>query len=121
MEKFWLWPMSIAIAILARFPSYEPSAGVVYLIGGSAIAFCLYKIFTTTQDIKSEKIYMRLTRDSIHYHDLNKTYVIPWTNINEFYVENNEIASSRGSRRRESLYIITKEPKEKLQIYTIQS
>ena len=112
----WLWPMGIAIAILARFPSYEPSAGMVYLIGSGAIAFCLYKIVTSIQNIKSEKIYMKLTTDSIHYHDENNVYVIPWTNITEFYVENNEITNSRSTRRRESLYIVTKDPKDKLQI-----
>lgn len=112
----WLWPMGVSMAILINYPSYEPSAGFVYLLGGGVIAFCLYKIVTGVEVMKSGKIYMKLTSDSVHYYDENNAYVIPWTNIKEFLVRNNEVRSSRGISRRESLYIITKDHKEKLRI-----
>ena len=112
----WLWPMGIVIAILMNYPSYEPSAGIVYLLGGGAIAFCLYKTFNSLKTLNSGKIFMKLTSDSLYYQDEARKYDIPWTNIREFLVENIEKRTTRGISKSESLYIITKDNDDKLQI-----
>ena len=112
----WLWPMGIVIAILINYPSYEPSAGIVYLLGGGAIAFCLYKTFNSIKTLKSGKIFMKMTSDSLYYQDEAGKYDIPWTSISEFLVENIEKRTSRGISKSESLYIITKDNDDKLQI-----
>ena len=112
----WLWPMGIVIAILMNYPSYEPSAGIVYLLGGGAIAFCVYKTLNSLKTLKSGKIYLKLTSDSLYYQDEARKYDIPWTNIREFLVENIEKRTTRGISKSESLYIITKDNDDKLQI-----
>ena len=112
----WLWPMVFVIVILINFPSYEPSARIVYLLGGGAIAFCLYKAFSSIKTIESGKIFMKLTSDSLYYQDEARKHYIPWTNISEFLVENNEVRDQNTTRRMELLYVITKDNQEKLQI-----
>ena len=114
----WLWPMVFVIVILINFPTYKPkpSARIVYLLGGGAIAFCLYKAFSSIKTIESGKIFMKLTSDSLYYQDEARKYDIPWTSIGEFLVENNEVRGRNSTRRVELLYVITKDNKEKLQI-----
>ena len=112
----WLLPMGVVIAILINYPSYEPSAGIVYLLGGGVIAFCLYKAFNSLQTLTSGKIFMKLTSDSLFYQDEARKYDIPWTSISEFLVENNEVRDRNGTRRVELLYVITKDDEKKLQI-----
>ena len=112
----WLWPMGIVIAILMNYPSYQPFAGIVYLLGGGAIAFCLYKAFNSLKTLKSGKIFMKLTSDSLYYQDEDREYDIPWANISEFLVENIEKRTSRNISKSESLYIITKDNDDRLKI-----
>ena len=112
----WLWPIVFVIVILINFPSYESSAGIVYLLGGGVIAFCLYKAFRSIQTIESGKIFMKLTSDSVYYQDQARKFDIPWANISEFLVENNEVRDRNGTRRVELLYVITKDNKDKHEI-----
>ena len=107
----WLLPMGVVIAILTNYPSYEPSAGIIYFFGGGVIAFCLYKTFNSLMTLKSGKIFMKLSSDSLYYQDEARKYDIPWTSIGEFLVENNEVRGRNSTRRVELLYVITKDNK----------
>ena len=112
------WVLSIIFvwALLERISPSEWYYHIAHIIGAGAMGFLAYRTWIAINNLRTGKIFLKLTSSGINYRNVKKTYAIAWSDISEFLIEHdaNEFFTNGPPRTEKRFYLVTKGNSDKI-------
>ena len=80
------------------------------------MGFLAYRTWIAINNLRTGKIFLKLTSSGINYRNVKKTYAIAWSDISEFLIEHdaNEFFTNGPPRTEKRFYLVTKGNSDKI-------
>ena len=114
----WVLCIIFVWAFLASISPSDWYYQFANIVGGGAIGFLIYRTWVAINNLRTGKIFIKLTSSGIQYRNVEKTHDIAWGDISEFLIEENAYEFGREAtiETETQFYVVAKGNSDKIHI-----